>query len=237
MELVLSLIAGLGTVAGAGILVFFGRLQPKTLAFLLGIAAGVMAAVVLFDLIPASLAYGRPLAALAGFVAGLALLALTGAVLNLLERGTTEGSVFLRMGYLIATGIALHDLPEGLAIAAGFATSSIGPFLALAIGLHNVPEGLAVATPLRYGGMGSTRVIGLCVLISFVTPLGTLLGQTAIRAHGALIGPLLALAAGAMSYIVLEELWPKSRQLGARSAYLGLTAGFGFMYGLTLVAH
>jgi len=237
MELILSLIAGLGTVAGAAILIFFGRLEPKTFAFLLGTAAGVMTAVVLFDLIPASLEYGRTPAALEGFAAGVLLLGLTGALLNLLERGRTQSIVFMRTGYLIATGITLHDLPEGLAIAAGFAASSIGPFLALAIGLHNVPEGLAIAAPLRYGGVENIRIIALCVLISLVTPLGTLLGQTAISAHGALIGPLLALAAGAMSYIVAAELWPRSRQLGAKSACLGLTAGFGFMWGLTVIAH
>jgi len=236
VEVILSLIAGMGTVAGAVSLMFFRHLKPKTFSLLLGIAAGVMAAVVLFDLLPASLAYGR-LAALGGFAAGIVLLGLTGLFLNFLDAASGEGFRFLRMGYLIAAGIALHDLPEGLAIAAGFATSTIGPFLALAIGLHNIPEGLAIAAPLRYGGMSSGRVIGLCVLISFVTPLGTFLGMTAIRSHAALIGPLLALAAGAMTYIVVGELWPKSHQLGAKSAYLGLAAGFGFISGLSLLAH
>lgn len=234
MELTLSLAAGLGTVAGAVCLVFFGELKPKTFALLLGMAAGVMAAVVLLDLVPASLAYG-PYTTLGGFAAGLVLLGLTEFSLNFLDTPRGERFRFLRMGYLIAAGIALHDLPEGLAIAAGFAAGGIGPFLVLAIGLHNVPEGLAVAAPLRYGGMSIARVVGLCVLISFVTPLGTSLGRTAIQAQSALTGPLLALAAGAMTYIVVRELIPRSRQLGASSAYLGLAAGFGFISGLSLL--
>ena len=236
MELILSLVAGLGTVAGAVCLALFGKLKPKTFSLLLGVAAGVMAAVVLLDLLPASLAYGL-FTTLGGFAVGLGLLGLTEVCLSFLDASSGESSRFLRMGYLIAAGIALHDLPEGLAIAAGFATSTIGPFLALAIGLHNIPEGLAIAAPLRYGGMSSLRVTGLCVLISFVTPLGTFLGLTAIRSHSALIGPLLALAAGAMTYIVVGELLPKSRQLGAKSAYLGLVAGFGFISGVSLLAH
>ncbi len=236
MELILSLAAGLGTVAGAVGPAFFGQLKPKTFSLLLGVAAGVMAAVVTLDLLPASLGYGL-ISTLGGLAAGIGLLGLTEVLLSHLDVAAAETAVFLRMGYLIAAGIALHDLPEGLAIAAGFATGTIGPFLALAIGLHNIPEGLAIAAPLRYGGMSSGRVIGLCVLISFVTPLGTFLGLTAIRSHAALIGPLLALAAGAMTYIVVGELLPKSRQLGAKSAYLGLVAGFGFISGVSLLAH
>lgn len=236
MEVVFSLVAGLGTVAGAVVLLFLGRVKPATFSALLGIAAGVMAAVVLLDLVPASLVYGR-LSALAGFTTGIAALGLTGLSLSRTNNLSGDGFRFLRMGYLIAAGIALHDLPEGFAIAAGFATGTIGPFLALAIGLHNIPEGLAIAAPLLYGGMSPVRVVGLCILISLVTPLGTYWGVRAIGSHAALIGPLLALAAGAMTYIVIGELIPKSLQMSPKSAYLGLAAGFAFISGLSLMAH
>jgi hypothetical protein len=103
---------------------------------------------------------------------------------NYWARSSSGSPVFLRMGYRIVVSIALYDLPEGLPSPhAGFATSTVGPFLATAIGLHNIPQGLAIAAPLRYGGMGTGRAISLCVLISFVTPLGTLLGMTAIRSR------------------------------------------------------
>ena len=217
-----SLAAGLGTCLGAVMVVLFGRVGGRTLALLLGFASGIMGAVVLMDLLPASLHHGGPLACLAGFAGGFLLVTAMDQALHVLVPGRNAHRLYLRMGYLIALGIALHDLPEGIAIAAGYSTSSVlGPALALAIGLHNIPEGMATAAPLRAGGMNGARVV-----VSLVTPLGTLLGLFILHASPGFNALLLALAAGAMVYIVTGKLVPASLGSHRLPALAGMAAGF-----------
>lgn len=231
-----SLLAGFGTCLGAGLVILFGQMGHRTLSLLLGFASGVMAAVVLLDLLPTSLHYGYPLPAMGGFMLGFSLVAGLDYALVRLLPGQKSQRLFLRMGYLIALGIAMHDLPEGIAIAAGYAASTtLGPLLALAIGLHNVPEGMATAAPLRAGGVTPARILAINVLVSLVTPLGTLVGLFILRASPALDAMLLALAAGAMIYIVLGKLIPASLGSHGPTALAGLGVGFVFMLQLNLL--
>lgn len=226
MIVLLGLIAGLGTCLGALPVLTCGRMRPGALSLMLGLAAGIMTAVIVFDLIPSSLRYGSPGIAFLGFLGGTGLMAALDFGLTVFSPPALKGRYYLNMGYLIATGIALHDFPEGLAIAAGFAAAEkLGPMLVLAIGLHNVPEGMAVAAPLRYGGLSTARVLAVSVLISLVTPLGTFLGLVLVATSRTFIGLLLAFAAGTMTYIVLDELAPESRRSSKPLAYLGMAGG------------
>lgn len=234
---VMGLIAGLGTCLGALLVTLCGRMRPGTLSLLLGLAAGIMTAVIVFDLLPSSLRYGSPQAAVTGFLGGIGLMAALDLGLNMLSPSTFKGRDYLKMGYLIATGIALHDFPEGLAIAAGFAAAEkLGPLLVLAIGLHNIPEGMATAAPLRYGGLSAGRVLAINALISLVTPLGTFVGLMLVGTSRAFIGLLLAFAAGAMTYIVLSELAPESRRNNRRLAHLGMLTGMLLILVLGFIA-
>lgn len=231
----LGLAAGLGTCLGAGLVTACGRLRPGALSLLLGLASGIMTAVIVFDLLPSSLRYGSLQATLTGFMTGVGLMA----VLDLGLRASSSKNTrdYLKMGYLIATGIALHDFPEGLAIAAGFAAAeTLGPLLVLAIGLHNIPEGMATAAPLRFGGLSAGRVLALNALISLVTPLGTFIGLVLLETSRAFIGLLLAFAAGAMTYIVLGELAPESRRNSRPMAYLGMLAGVVLILAFSVIA-
>ncbi|MCL2337425.1 MAG: ZIP family metal transporter [Firmicutes bacterium] len=221
-----SCIAGLGTCLGAGAVVLFGRIGSRSLALLLGFASGVMAAVVIIDLLPAALRQVGPLTCLAGLAVGFLTLRFMDGALRLLIPGGNARRLYLRAGYLIALGIALHDLPEGIAIAAGFSASpGLGPALALAIGLHNIPEGMATAAPLRAGQMNGARVVAVNALVSLVTPLGTLLGLFILHVSPGFNAVLLALAAGAMVYIVVWKLLPASLGGHSATALLGLAAG------------
>jgi len=225
-----ALAAGLGTCLGAAAVVMWGRMGIKTLSVLLGFASGIMGAVVVMDLLPTSLHYDQPAACLLGFAGGFLLVTSLDYLLGIRMPGHGSVHRYLRMGYLIALGIALHDLPEGIAIAAGYSTSTeLGPLLALAIGLHNIPEGMATAAPLRAGGMSGGRVVAINALVSLVTPLGTLLGLFILHVSPGFNALLLALAAGAMVYIIMEKLVPVSMSNHRFLALAGMTSGFLFV--------
>ena len=226
-----SLLAGLATFLGSLIVIILGKPGQKTLAWLLGFAAGIMLTVVIIDLIPSGLAYSSLVITVLGFFLGNLLLFFLDLLISWLPPvkkmyKTQETGHLLKMGYLIATGIALHDLPEGIAIAVGYsATEDLGIIIALAIGLHNIPEGMATTAPFKMGGMKNLSIILLILLVSLVTPLGALLGLILVYISPSLIGLLLALAGGAMTYIVKRELWPESRRRHPHYAYLGAFCG------------
>lgn len=226
-----SCVAGLATVLGALLVLAFGRPVERVLAVFLGFAAGVMTAVVVLDLLPSALEYGSWLTAVLGFFWGLVFMLLLDVALSCLpgvrnsQKSGKQGRL-LKMGYLIATGIALHDLPEGIAIAAGFsAEENLGFLLALAIGLHNIPEGMATAAPLLMGGMSRLEILAISLLISIFTPIGSALGLLLMFVSPGLISALLALAGGAMAFIVKNELLPEAYRRHPNYARLGLASG------------
>ncbi len=232
--LVPSILAGLATVLGALFVLAFGRPNTRLLALLLGLASGVMLAVVTVDLLPEALAQGSRFATAIGFAAGVLLLALLDNRLSRRSshrrkaRGMRES--FTKMGLLVALGIALHDLPEGLAIGAGFASApDLGSLLALAIGLHNIPEGISMAAPLLFGGWSPWKVLALCSLVALITPLGTLVSLLILGISPAFIAISLAFAAGAMVFVVADELIPISHESSRFLTALGLTLGFVLM--------
>jgi ZIP family zinc transporter len=223
----MGLAAGLGTLAGTMITIRFGRMRPSTLSFLPGLAAGIMTAVILCDLLPSAYQHSNFKTALTGFWGGAGLMYALDMLLNNFHYFSSYSNKYLKIGYLIAAGIAIHDLPEGLAIAAAFETSEkLGSLLVLAIGLHNIPEGMAAAVPLRFGGLEAKQVAVLSALISLITPLGVILGLVIISISDNLIGFILAFAAGAMGYIVPVELIPESMRQNRFAAGTGILAGF-----------
>lgn len=228
----MSVIAGLATTLGALLVVMIGSPRESTLAMMLGGAAGIMVVVVLLDLMPSAFQYGSALVAIGGWHAGIALLYLLDKFFaNMTKRDKKRDSAYLKkMGYLIAMGIALHDLPEGIAIAVGYAaTDSLGLSLALAIGLHNVPEGMAVAAPLLMAGTAKWFIMLLALFLAIFTPLGTVIGLVLVALSPNSMAFLLALAGGAMSYIVLFELWPESKRRHPNYARLGILMGVVLM--------
>lgn len=236
-----SMLAGLATVLGALIVVAWGRPGERVLACFLGFAGGVMTAVVVLDLLPSALDYGNVLTTWAGFILGLVFMLFLDILISFLPRqdyaglGTATGRL-LKMGYLIAVGIALHDLPEGIAIAVGYsAKDSLGLLITLSIGLHNIPEGMATATPLTMGGMSKRMILLICLLISIFTPLGACLGFLLVLVSDHFICLLLALAGGAMAFIVYNELIPESYRRHPNFARLGFAAGTVLILSLSLL--
>jgi len=235
----LSLIAGLATTLGALSVLVFGKPSERIFSLFLGTAGGIMMAIVILDLLPSAISQGSIVMVILGVSLGLLIMLALDCVLSEIysfsEKDNNRAKQLLKMGYLIAIGISLHDLPEGMAIAVGYsATEKLGALIALAIGLHNIPEGMAIAAPLKMGGMRSRKILFLTILISIFTPLGSFLGYLLVNISRHFISLLLALAAGAMTYIVSNELIPESTKHHPNFARLGIVIGFIFIIILTL---
>ncbi len=230
-----STAAGAATFLGA-LLVLSGKKPPvRTLALILGGAAGVMLSVVLLELLPAALRTGNLPQAGLGFLGGLYFFFGLGRFFRLPLPGDVL-SGYRRLGYLIALGIAAHDLPEGVAISGAYSAGShLGLKLALALALHNIPEGIAAATPLSLGGLGRKKIIALALVVSSFTPLGTLLGNFLLSFSPGSLSFLLSFAAGAMTYLVKDELLPAAQLQHPQHAWLGFGAGYLLIWGASFL--
>ena len=223
------------TALGAATVFFFARaVCERAQGALLGFAAGVMTAASVWSLIlPAieqTAAEGRLppfLPAAAGIVLGALLLAL-------LDEFTPQrgGERVTHSDFLLLSAITLHNIPEGMAVGLAFALAADveglagAASLALGIGVQNFPEGAAVALPLYQSGQSKLRAFVTGVLSGAVEPLfGVLVVLAAARVH-ALMPWLLSFAAGAMLYVVAEELLPRA---GSRRGTCGFLVGFLFM--------
>ena len=224
-----SLVAGLATTLGSLLVLVFGKPQARVLASLLAGAGGVMLAVVSVDLLPSAWGIGPPLQVGAGFGLGLGFMFLADRRLNVSDNALplSRRQRLKRTGLLVAAGIALHDIPEGMAIAISQeAAPGLGLLIALAITLHNLPEGMATSAPLSMARIRRWKILALNCGIAFVTPLGALLGLLALEGVKNSLAFFLAFAAGAMTLLVFAELIPLAREQQPRYALLGGTLGF-----------
>jgi len=231
-----SLIAGAATGVG-GILGVLFKPGDRSLVLGLGYSSGIMLGVTFLMLVLESLEAGFFLS-FSGFIAGTLLFFLLDFILPHIHIVESRNSL-LRLGTLIAIGIAIHDLPEGFGIGMGYGVSeSLGITLALAIILHNIPEGAAIAIPFRFSGMSKLKT----VLISFAAGLSTLVGALiAFFLRGSVSEEFmysgLAFAAGAMFYIAVNELIPEAHKYGnTRFTSLGVIAGVITAFALTQVS-
>jgi ZIP family zinc transporter len=145
-----------------------------------------------------------------------------------------EGSAPLRLNsaWLIILAIAIHNFPEGLSVGVtlGRGYNVLGAAVAIAMGLHNIPEGLACALPLASEGYSARKVLWYTTLTGLVTPIGAVIGASAVELIEAILPYGLAFAAGAMLYIVFDEMIPQSHRNGHEfEATLGGLGGFALM--------
>ena len=221
------------TLGAATVFFFSGEPRPKFQKAMLGFAAGVMTAASVWSLLlPAidqALAEGKLpgwLPAAAGMLLGVVFLAALDSLLPRLRRTPRED---WRQNTLLMTAITLHNVPEGMAVGLAFALGAEGEglagaaALAMGIGIQNFPEGAAISLPLRQEGFSRSRAFWGGTLSGSVEPVFGVLVVLAAGAVHPLMPWLLSFAAGAMLYVVVEELVPQAH---SRSGTCGFVGGF-----------
>jgi len=238
------------TVLGSATVFFFKSINRKVLDGMLGFAAGVMIAASFWSLLaPAiEMAEGQALPAwvpaVVGFLLGGGFLWGVDHILPHLHLGfPIEEAEGIKTGWqrsvLLVLAITLHNIPEGLAVGVAFGALSAGlpsaslagaVALALGIGLQNFPEGAAVSIPLRREGWGRLKSFWYGQLSGLVEPAAGLLGAAAVIYIRPILPYALAFAAGAMIYVVVEELIPESQlEKNTHVATIGSMLGFAVM--------
>lgn len=221
----ISLLAGAATGIGGTLAVLF-KPGERNLISGLGFSSGIMLGVTFLMLVPEALKAGF-FPCFTGFVTGSLLFFFVDSILPHIHIVESRNNL-LRLGTLIAIGIAIHDLPEGFGIGSGYGISgSLGLTLAVAIMLHNIPEGMAIAIPFHFSGMSKFKTVLICFAAGISTLLGALLAFFLLGSFSEkLMYSGLAFAGGAMFYITVNELIPEAHKYGnARLASIGVLAG------------
>jgi ZIP family zinc transporter len=238
------------TAAGAAVVFPAKDLSRKTLDGMLGFAAGVMIAASFWSLLAPAIEMSEDMGyipwvpAVTGFLLG-------AFFLRLVDRFLPHVHLFLpveqaegiktkwRRTTLLVLAITLHNIPEGLAVgvafgavAAGYSSAVLGGAIALAIGIgiQNFPEGAAVSMPLRREGMSRGKSFWYGQLSGVVEPIAGVLGAALVIIARPVLPFALAFAAGAMIFVVVEELVPESQNQGhSHAATMGAMIGFAVM--------
>ena len=246
-----AFVAGLFTwaVTAAGALLVFAQRHPsrRVLDAMLGFAGGVMIAASFWSLLTPSIELSRDgpvpewLPAAVGFALGGLLIfgmdKLLPHVHPFMPMSSVEGVPSTwRRSTLLVSAITLHNIPEGLAVgvafaaaAAGVPEASFGAAVALAVGIaiQNFPEGLAVAMPLRREGVSAPKAFAAGQASALVEPFAAAVGAAALLVARPILPYALAFAAGAMIFVVIEEIVPEFQSGGnADLGTMGLLAGF-----------
>jgi zinc transporter, ZIP family len=241
------------TAAGASLVFGTKKVNRKLLDSMLGFAAGVMIAASFWSLLAPAIelsgdgALPEWVPPVIGFLLGGVFLRLLDKALPHLHPGMrleeAEGpQTSWRRSVLLVSAITLHNIPEGLAIGVSFGAVGLGVTqgipgatlggaiaLAIGIGLQNFPEGTAVAMPLRREGMSRRRSFFYGQISGAVEPIAAVVGATAVLFAQPILPYALAFAAGAMIFVVAEELIPEAKRGSPDIAAMSLMVGFAVM--------
>lgn len=247
LALVATLFTWFVTAAGSSMVFFFKSINKRVLNSMLGFAAGVMIAASFWSLLKPAIEMAEAdgniawLPALVGFLSGGAFLLIIDKILPHLHLGLSidksEGiKTTWQRSILLILAITLHNIPEGLAVGVAFGALANNPdigmlsgaiALAVGIGLQNFPEGAAVSIPLRREGLSRLRAFNYGQLSGIVEPIAGVIGAYLVLSIEPLLPYALSFAAGAMIFVVVEELIPES-QTGNETDFSTIGAMLGF---------
>jgi len=254
----LSVLAGVVGMGMGGLLsAILGKKSEKMVSALLALAGGVMIAIVLLELLPEAYEYGGAWTAIGGLIAGAAVVwAMSfgldkftdkrkGKIQPLHENfeeyyHISHRKNMLRAGLVMMFALAIHNIPEGMAMGAAGQDpdSSLGFILAVMLALHNIPEGMAMATPMISGGFGRVKTVLLSLLTGFTTIFGALIGYWFGGISDFTLAFSLAFAGGAMLYVVFGEMLPHSMVANkTRMPTVVMLIGILLGFLITLIPH
>ncbi len=216
-----------------------------TQRILAGFAAGVMVAASVWSLLLPSIDYASHMGKLAfipatvGFLMGIAFLQTLDRIIPMVQKKAAETDREVYRTIMLVLSVTLHNIPEGMAVGVAYAgylsgksefTFAAAVVLSIGIAIQNFPEGSIISMPLRAHGMSKGKAFSVGVLSGVVEPVGALVTILAASIVVPVLPYLLSLAAGAMFYVVVEELIPSIAQ-GSRSkaGTIAFTAGFCVM--------
>ncbi|MFA5713655.1 MAG: zinc transporter ZupT [Bacteroidales bacterium] len=250
----LTLLAGLSTAIGSGIVLMSKKFSPKFLAASLGFSAGVMIFISLVELYSqAGQYFGElygakkgELYTLLSFLGGVAIIALIDFLVPASENpheveglcleeecGEHHTERLKRLGVMSALAIAIHNFPEGIAtFVSAMNDPNLGISIAVAIGIHNIPEGIAVAVPIYYATKSKGKAFWYSLISGLAEPVGAIIGffLLSFLFTNSFMGVILAAVAGIMVYISLDELLPTAERYGEHHpAIIGVIAGMAIM--------
>ena len=252
--IIMSLIAGVAGMGFGGLLTaLFGSKSDKMIGIFLSFSGGVMISISFVELIPEAIELANLLIMTIGLFIGAALVfglhyfmdylthsggksKLHGTFAEFFHSGDviTKKSSMLRSGLVMLFAIALHNVPEGLAMgAAGHYDARLGLSLAIIIGLHNIPEGMAVTAPLILGGLSKVKSVIITLVAGATTVLGAAVGVIIGGISDTAVALSFGAAAGAMLYVVIGEILPQSIVMSKDRvptffAFLGIVIGMLF---------
>ena len=210
------------TALGAALVFMFKKIHKNILDSMLGIAAGVMIAASFWSLLSPSIEMANVLkiniilSVAGGFLSGGLLLFIGDKFMNKMQNKSSN----LKRTLMLIVSITLHNIPEGLAVGVAFGSTLYGLdgatlmsawTLAIGIGIQNFPEGTAVSVPLRREGFSRNKSFVYGMLSGIVEPISGVLGALLVLKVRIILPFLLAFAAGAMIYVVIQELIPESQ--------------------------
>ncbi|MGI6129176.1 MAG: ZIP family metal transporter [bacterium] len=240
VTLIGTLAGVIGTGLGGLVSIIACNGHNRRLSFMLAFAGGIMLAVVFADLFPEAIDLGGIRTSVIGLALGVAMLLLLDMYLPHshfvnVDRSNRQDR-FLHSSLLLGIGIAMHNLPEGLAIGASYTLSEhLGIGLAIILALHNIPEGMAMGSPMKVAGIRNWRILLWTSLAGLPTGIGALAGALLGSVSPNMLSLALGIAAGAMMYVTFDELLPEAHDLSddTHSATFGTVAGS--IFGLLLI--
>ena len=222
-----SIVSLIGTMVGACLGVVIRKPTNRFLGAIVGFAGGLMLSVVVFELIPEAMNNWSFRGTLFFCVLGIGVIAVLDRLLTL---GQMFSNTHIRVAFMAAMGLMVHNLPEGIIMGCGFlATQGLGIKMSIIISIHDIPEGMAVAAPLMANKTKISKILLYAFVAAFPTAIGVWIGAYLGSISPDVLGACLAFASGIMLYVVCGEMLPESSKL-----WNGITSTMGILTGIVL---